>query len=186
MRSPALLLLYALPAALTHGHFEEDEVIDSITNGKVDAIVDMRTMAEWEQGHIPGAFFVDFHMKESPPFDVSLLAGCERCKILTYCHSGGRAKMGADLLDANGFTAVTDGLGIMQWQAAGMDLVNTPSMKPSCLGTGICTPIAPSILAKVPASSPGPISPLAIGLVAALLAPFAAGKLAAPSGPALL
>ena len=35
-----------------------------------------------------------------------------------------------------------------------MELVNTPSVKPSCVGTGICSPVPPSIVANRPASAP--------------------------------
>ena len=65
-RGLTLWVLFALlPSSRAHGHFDEAEVIDAIKNGKVDAIVDLRTVEEWAEGHIPGAFEVNFDMTVS-------------------------------------------------------------------------------------------------------------------------
>ena len=119
----------------------EDEVIRRVNGRLVDALVDLRTPEEWEVGHLPHAYFVRFDSNATEPFNVSSLSGCEHCRVITYCHSGYRAGVGAGMLEHAGFTSVADGLGVEQWTAAGQALVKTPSTKPTCIGTGKCAPI---------------------------------------------
>ena len=52
------------------------------------AILDVRTQAEWDSGHLPGATFAmnlgayDGDSDTAMPSD---LAGCEECAIVVYC-----------------------------------------------------------------------------------------------------
>ena len=141
----ALLLLLTYVAG--YETLTEDEVIRRVKGHLIDALIDLRTPTEWAAGHLPGADFVWFHPGATEPFNVSMLSGCEHCRVITYCKTGVRAGDGAAMLERAGFTAVANGLGVEQWTAAGMALVNTPSLKPSCVGTGVCAPVvAPNML----------------------------------------
>ena len=144
MAKPIFLFLAMVQKhALAYEILEEADMIQRVSKGEVDVLLDVRTPKEWDAGHVPNAYFKHFHSDEEPQFDVSELAGCEKCRIITYCHSGFRANIAAGMLEKAGFTSVADGLGVKQWTEAGATLVNTASKPPSCLGTGICTPLPP-------------------------------------------
>ena len=158
---------------------------------EVHALVDVRTLGEWNKGHIPGAYFVE-NLQSTK--NISALKGCEKCRVVTYCHMGPRAKMAAKLLEEAGFESVGEAYGITQWKEAGYELVNTPTTKPSCVGTGICYPVKlpevklpdfvngpSSSLAALPARSTTPtLGLVAVVAVAALLLAGFARRQAAP------
>ena len=118
----------------------------------VDALVDVRTPEEWKNGHIEGAYFVDSLHKT---MNISALKGCEECRVVAYCHMGPRAKMAAKLLEDNGFKNVGEAYD-KQWTEQGYALVNTPSKKPTCAGTGICYPVKFAGVKMPPASEHEP------------------------------
>lgn len=98
---------------------------------KLDVIVDVRSFAEWQTGHIEGATLVEnLASLGATPAD---LAGCEYCNIAVYCRSGNRARLALTKLIAAGFRGrLYNGLGTFQWTNAGYPLVNTPSVIPPC------------------------------------------------------
>ena len=106
-----------------------DAVGDSITNIELAAsideddapfILDVRTSEEFSEGHVPGAVNVPHttladRLAELPD------AGSER--IVVYCHSGKRAQMATDLLQANGYTGIMELEGHMSgWREAGLPI----------------------------------------------------------------
>ena len=114
------------------------ELNDGMASGRFDVVIDVRSRVEWNIGHIEGATFMeDLNLfgtvgEASTPSD---LAGCEDCVIAVYCNSGNRAQRAAEILADNGFsTPLYNGLGVVQWLAAGFDLVRTPSVTPPCVG----------------------------------------------------
>jgi rhodanese-related sulfurtransferase len=114
------------------------KLYEELMAARVDALIDVRSLGEWEEGHLGAADLVEsMHVNK----DVSSLKGCEECRIVTYCHSGMRASISAKILLDNGFKNVSNGLGIKQWEDAGYRLVSGSSIKPSCAGTGVCSPV---------------------------------------------
>jgi rhodanese-related sulfurtransferase len=103
----------------------------------VNAVFDVRTLSEWDSGHIEGAMHVDSlslygtSSQISSPAD---LAGCEHCDIIVYCRFGARAVQALAHLEAAGFVGnLYNGLGVSQWTAANYPLVaNSPSTPASC------------------------------------------------------
>jgi hydroxyacylglutathione hydrolase len=79
-------------------------------------IVDVRGMSEWRAGHLPGAthlFLGDLAESSGPiPRDTP---------IAVYCQGGTRSAIAASLLQAKGFTKITNVRGgITSWQGAGL------------------------------------------------------------------
>jgi len=86
---------------------------------KVDesfVIVDVRTPAEFAQGHVPGAI--------NSPVDqiasrLSELADAKNKDVVLYCRSGRRAGQAAEVLKANGFNKLFHLAGDMpKWEAS--------------------------------------------------------------------
>jgi hydroxyacylglutathione hydrolase len=90
-------------------------VHDLRRNGAHVELLDVRTPAEWKQGHIPGArhVFVPELRKRARELDRGR-------PIITYCDSGFRANIAASLLRREGFERVWNIPGSMQaWKRAG-------------------------------------------------------------------
>ena len=75
-------------------------------------ILDVRTQAEYDEGHIPGAVLIpnteieDRAEEELPDKDQ---------RILVYCRSGNRSKKAAQALAALGYTNIREFGGILDW-----------------------------------------------------------------------
>lgn len=94
-----------------------------------DLVVDVRSQAEWEGGHIPSATLVADLAAHG---NATALRGCERCRIAVYCRTGARARAAALRLSELGFTSLYHGLGVAQWEAAGYRLTTNESVPPNC------------------------------------------------------
>jgi rhodanese-related sulfurtransferase len=83
-------------------------------------ILDIRTPAEYAQGHIVGALSIDYY---SPRFK-SALDRLDRGKAyLVYCRSGNRSKRALEIFDELGFTRIYHMKGgIIDWQTQGYKL----------------------------------------------------------------
>ena len=75
-------------------------------------IVDVRTQAEYDEGHIANAILIPNETIGST--QPSLLPDKDAV-ILVYCRSGNRSKQAADKLVAMGYTKVYDFGGIIDW-----------------------------------------------------------------------
>ena len=84
-------------------------------------VVDVRTAAEFAQGHVEGALNVDV---EAPTFDAQIAELDKATTYAVYCHSCRRSGLATDAMGAAGFTSVVnlDG-GIADLQAAGAPIV---------------------------------------------------------------
>jgi len=83
--------------------------------GRKMQILDVRALAEWKCGHIPGAkhFFVPDVRENIDQFD-------QTQPIATYCDSGYRASLAASILKQEGFQSVCTIPGSWQaWKKAG-------------------------------------------------------------------
>ena len=74
-------------------------------------VLDVRTQAEYDEGHIPGAVCLPNEMiVAGMPFPFG-----KEAEILVYCFSGQRSAEAAKKLRDMGFTNVSDFGGIMDW-----------------------------------------------------------------------
>ena len=84
-------------------------------------VVDVRTPAEFAEGHVDGAINVDV---EAPTFDAQIAQLDKATTYAVYCRTGRRSAVATDAMGAAGFTSVVnlDG-GIADLQAAGAPIV---------------------------------------------------------------
>lgn len=80
----------------------------SPANGSIDQVIDVRTAAEFAQGHIAGAINIDV---ETADFDSSVSLLDKSKTYLVYCHSGRRSAIAAEHMTTAGMT-VLDGGGL--------------------------------------------------------------------------
>ena len=107
-----------------------EEFYQGIQDGIFTAVVDVRTLSEWEDGHIENATLVE-NLASTGSIDP--LLGCESCDLGIYCRSGARAGQAISRLKAAGFQGTLyNGLGTRGWVAAGYPLVTGDSMDAAC------------------------------------------------------
>ncbi len=84
-------------------------------------IIDVRTVQEFTQGHLPGAVNIDV---SSPAFTTQIAGLDPSAPYAVYCHSGNRSGVAVDAMTGQGFTNAyhLDG-GITAWQQAGGEVV---------------------------------------------------------------
>jgi len=84
---------------------------------KTVLLVDVRTVAEFSQGHIPGALNVDVN---DPEF-VNTIKTLNKGKPLAlYCRSGRRSKLAASKLTGSGINIYDLDYGFLDWIKAGL------------------------------------------------------------------
>lgn len=84
-------------------------------------ILDVRTPAEFAEGHLPGAVNMDV---EDPSFAQQAAALDPSGTYAVYCRSGNRSGVAVDYLVGQGFASLYHlGGGIQEWQDAGGDVV---------------------------------------------------------------
>ena len=86
-------------------------------------LIDIRELAEYQRGHIPGAMYISRGLLEFEILPALQKRGIDTaaddCDIVLYCGTGGRSALAAKSLDAMGFRNVKsmDG-GIVAWAEA--------------------------------------------------------------------
>ena len=116
---PVLAAVYgwtAAPGMVTHlGAREAAELMARHQEDRAFAVIDMRTPAEYRQGHLAGARLIDFH---DPQFK-SRLDRLDREKTyLVYCRSGNRTGKALSVMKDLGFQKVYHLKGgILDWNA---------------------------------------------------------------------
>jgi len=100
---------------LSSAQFEE-----LIKNPNVQ-LVDVRTLAEHMEGHIPGSLNINVKDEEgfSAAVDDLLDKGRE---VAIYCRSGRRSRTAADLLVKKGFKVYNLDKGILNWMEEGREI----------------------------------------------------------------
>ena len=88
----------------------------AIENAKAGSgvIVDVRTPAEYKDGHIKNAINVPLDTIDEMNQPKALPD--KNAEILVYCHSGRRSKLASDKLVAQGYTGIYDFGGINTWK----------------------------------------------------------------------
>lgn len=100
-------------------NFENVDVaeFEKLTNDPNVTVLDVRSAAEYAEGHIDGAILID---QGQDDFMEKAKAGLEKSKkIAVYCRSGRRSANAARRLAAEGFQCVNLKGGIMAWKDAG-------------------------------------------------------------------
>ena len=109
-----LLLLTGCGAedAPTYRQVSSDEAAAMMASESGYLILDVRTRAEYEQGHIPGAVCVPNETIGTD--DIPALPDKSQL-ILVYCRSGNRSKQAAQKLADAGYTNIVEFGGILSW-----------------------------------------------------------------------
>ena len=118
----AFLVLSALSSVLageskvTHANVTEAA---ALVKAKKVVVVDVRTAAEYANGHIEGAKNVDF--LEEKTFESNLAKLDKDQPVLVHCAAGGRSTKSLKVFEKLGFKNIThmDG-GLNAWQSAGL------------------------------------------------------------------
>lgn len=126
---PALLIALVVGAAivLVGGEEEKEEsakspfispeayVAEYMNGGSDHLLVDVRTVEEFESGHIPDA--VNIPLQE---LDQRLSEIPTDQTVILYCRSGNRSAQAYDLLSNAGYSDMYDLGGIIDWTAKGL------------------------------------------------------------------
>ena len=99
---------------LTSAQFEE-----LIKNSEVQ-ILDVRTLAEHMEGHIPGSLNINVKDKDFASCVDDLLDTNKG--IAVYCRSGRRSRTAADILVKKGFKVYNLDKGILNWMEEGREI----------------------------------------------------------------
>ena len=75
-------------------------------------LVDVRTIKEYSEGHIPGAMNIDV---TSPDFEEKIKVLDKKENVAIYCRSGRRSKMAANKLAAAGYKVIELNTGFLSW-----------------------------------------------------------------------
>lgn len=93
----------------------------SLTQEPGVVVLDVRTPAEFAEGHLPNAINMDV---ESPNFTSEITTLDKNATYAVYCRSANRSKVAMEQMSAAGFTNVQDlDGGIVSWQAQGLPVV---------------------------------------------------------------
>ena len=90
-----------------------EEALKMMSESKDYIILDVRTKAEYAEGHIKGA--INIPNETIGNEDIAELPNKEQL-IFVYCRSGNRSKQAAAKLATNGYTDIVDMGGINTWQ----------------------------------------------------------------------
>ena len=96
---------------------EPRELLDGIAGGRVPAILDVRSRAEYDAGHIPGAIHIPFW---AVLWRTGELGAAADDAIVVYCGHGPRAHLARAALRRRRFTRVACLSGHMsEWRRKG-------------------------------------------------------------------
>lgn len=80
-------------------------------------LIDVRTLDEYEEGHLAGSTMIDY---TAPGFEQKVAELDKNQTVYVYCRSGGRSGRSAAILEEMGFTKVVDLQGgITSWMQSG-------------------------------------------------------------------
>ena len=96
-----------------------DEFEKLITDENVQC-VDVRTVAEYSEGHIPGSLNINV-MDESFALNAGEMLDKSR-PVAVYCKSGRRSRKAANILVKKGFSVSNLDKGIEDWKEYGKDI----------------------------------------------------------------
>ena len=89
------------------------ELATELAKEEAPVVVDVRTIEEFAEGHVPGALNIPLDELMERTSDLP-----EGEEVFLICRSGGRSSRAADMLVASGRNAVNIKGGTLAWQAA--------------------------------------------------------------------
>jgi phage shock protein E len=114
----ACLALAPLLAANADAAISQAQLVERMSSGQAPALIDVRTPAEYRQGHIPGA--VNIPLQEFQQ-RMGELGAYRNREVVLYCESGMRASRGGEWLESQGFETLRYLDGHMSaWRQAGL------------------------------------------------------------------
>lgn len=90
-----------------NGDQSKKDLENKISSGA--AVIDVRTVEEFNSGHFPGAVNIPVDLLEGK---ISSLEQYKDKSVVLYCRSGGRAGRAKKMLEANGFKNVVNAGGL--------------------------------------------------------------------------
>lgn len=101
-------------------HVDAPAAAQIIANSPEVIILDIRTPAEFNEGHIKNAINIDYY---APDFDEQITALDPNASYVLHCRSGGRSGRALSVLRENNLIDVTHLKGgIISWKEAGFSL----------------------------------------------------------------
>ena len=97
---------------VTYRQISMDEAMQMMTNEADYILLDVRTQAEFEEKHIPGAICIPNETIGSS--EIPDLPDKDQL-ILVYCRSGNRSKQASEKLASLGYTNIVEFGGIIDW-----------------------------------------------------------------------
>ena len=94
-------------------HVSMDEIVQIMNENTDYIILDVRTIAEYNEGHIPNAICIPNETIGNNT--INELSDKEQL-ILIYCRSGNRSKQAAEKLKKLGYTNLIEFGGIIDWK----------------------------------------------------------------------
>lgn len=94
-------------------HVSMDDIVQIMNENKNYIILDVRTIAEYNEGHIPNAICIPNETIENNA--INELPDKEQL-ILIYCRSGNRSRQAAEKLKKLGYTNLIEFGGIIDWK----------------------------------------------------------------------
>lgn len=89
---------------------------DSLIRQENVQILDSRTQAEYDEGHIQGAVLIDVNDSD---FRSKAISALDKGKhVAVYCRSGRRSRLAAEILSKEGFKVTNLDGGIISWKEA--------------------------------------------------------------------
>lgn len=125
MRRLVLLLLAGILALTTASACSSTSTGTGTTIDTTDStIIDVRTPAEYAEGHLEGAVNID--VSDAAAFQAGVADLDPSAAYVVYCRSGNRSAAATAQLTDLGFTDVTDAGGLQAAASAtGVDIVST-------------------------------------------------------------
>ncbi len=96
------------------------QAIHLLANDNNVTLLDVRTIAEYKEGHLRDATLIPVHALAD---NLGMLKQDKNKKIIVYCATGNRSVTASRILEKNGFTPLNVKGGIFKLQAAGSSLV---------------------------------------------------------------
>jgi phage shock protein E len=104
-----ILAIIALAFAATFALAACAPSAEPITVGADTIVIDVRTPAEYSEGHLDGAVNIDV---QDANFGTILSQLPTDGEYVVYCRSGNRSAQAVEIMKASGFTNVTDAGGV--------------------------------------------------------------------------
>lgn len=120
MALAALSLVAACERSGANQTISQQELLEELQSNPAPLVLDVRTAREYQGGHVPGAFNLEYRQIPSRLAD---LAPAREREIVVYCEVGPRAQAAQSMLLQAGFSNVRHLQGDMSaWRRSGLPI----------------------------------------------------------------